>query len=36
MFAPLDHAVWRETSRQSQPAENGLAYDLVEYHRLKG
>ena len=36
VFAPLDQAVWRETSRQSQPAENGLAYDLVEYHRLKG
>jgi hypothetical protein len=28
--------VWHETSRQSQPEENGLAYDLVEYHRLKG
>ena len=36
MFDPLDKAVWHETSRQSQPAENGLAYDLVEYHRLKG
>jgi dihydrofolate reductase len=36
MFDPLDKAVWHETSRQSQPEENGLAYDLVEYHRLKG
>ncbi len=36
VFEPLDQAVWRETSRLPQPAENGLAYDLVEYHRLKG
>jgi dihydrofolate reductase len=36
VFEPLDKAVWRETSRLPQPAENGLAYDLVEYHRLKG
>jgi len=28
--------VWLETSRLHQPPENGLAYDLVEYHRLKG
>ena len=36
VFEPLDKAVWLETSRLPQPAENGLAYDLVEYHRLKG
>jgi dihydrofolate reductase len=36
IFDPLDKAVWHETSRLPQPAENGLAYDLVEYHRLKG
>ena len=36
VFEPLDQAVWRETSRLPQPAENGLVYDLVEYHRIKG
>jgi len=36
LFEPLDQALWIETSRLPQPAENGLAYDLVEYHRLKG
>ena len=36
VFEPLDQAVWLETSRLPQPPENGLAYDLVEYHRLKG
>lgn len=36
VFEPLDQAVWLETSRLPQPAENGLVYDLVEYHRLKG
>jgi dihydrofolate reductase len=36
VFEPLDQTVWHETSRLPQPAENGLAYDLVEYHRLKG
>jgi dihydrofolate reductase len=36
LFAPLDKSVWLETSRLPQPAENGLAYDLVEYHRCKG
>ena len=36
IFDPLDNAVWHETSRLPQPAENGLAYHLVEYHRLKG
>ena len=35
-FASLDKSVWIETSRLPQPAENGLAYDLVEYHRFKG
>jgi dihydrofolate reductase len=36
VFESLDQAVWREVSRLPQPAENGLSYDLVEYHRLKG
>jgi dihydrofolate reductase len=35
-FAPLDASTWVETSRLPQPAENGLTYDLVEYHRRKG
>ena len=35
-FAPLDAALWVETSRLAQTPENGLSYDLVEYHRLKG
>ena len=35
IFEPLDMAAWVETSRLPQPAENGLAYDLVEYHRVK-
>ena len=35
-FAPLDPTVWAETARLPQPPENGLEYDLVEYHRLKG
>jgi dihydrofolate reductase len=32
-FAALNSADWLETSRLSQPPENGLAYDIVEYHR---
>ncbi len=32
-FAPLDPTLWVECSRAPQPAENGLAYDLVEYQR---
>lgn len=32
-FAALDIAQWKEISRVSQPPENGLAYDLVEYQR---
>ncbi len=32
-FAPLDMTDWIEVSRSPQPPENGLAYDLVEYHR---
>lgn len=32
-FAKLDPAQWVEHSRISQPPENGLAYDLVEYQR---
>jgi dihydrofolate reductase len=35
-FAPLDKTAWQEISRSPQTPENGLAYDLVEYHRLKG
>ncbi len=33
VFAPLDPTDWLEVSRSPQPAENGLAYDLVEYQR---
>jgi dihydrofolate reductase len=32
-FAPLDPSQWIESARVPQPAENGLAYDLVEYQR---
>lgn len=32
-FAPLDPSQWMERARAPQPAENGLAYDLVEYQR---
>ena len=32
-FPELDASIWRETSRNSQPQENGLSYDLVEYRR---
>jgi dihydrofolate reductase len=32
-FAPLDPSLWTECSRAAQPAENGLAYDIVEYQR---
>lgn len=32
-FPELDAKIWRETSRNSQPPENGLSYDLVEYRR---
>ncbi len=34
-FAPLDPTLWIECSRAPQPAENGLAYDLVEYQRQR-
>lgn len=30
-FPPLDSSTWQEIVRKSQPAENGLSYDLVEY-----
>ncbi len=33
-FAPLDPSQWTESSREPKPAENGLAYDLVEYQRI--
>ena len=36
LFPSLDKSVWLEISRLPQPAENGLTYDLVEYHRCKG
>ena len=32
-FATLDPSQWIECSRVAQPAENGLAYDIVEYQR---
>ena len=32
-FPPLPEGQWREVSRQSQPPENGLAYDFVVYER---
>jgi dihydrofolate reductase len=32
-FAPLDPSQWIECTRATQPAENGLAYDIVEYQR---
>lgn len=32
-FAMPDPSQWQETSRSTQPAENGLSYDLVEYQR---
>lgn len=32
-FPPLDASIWQETVRCTQPAENGLSYDLVEYRR---
>ena len=32
-FAALDTSQWKEVSRVSQPPENGLAYDIVQYDR---
>lgn len=32
-FPELDSSIWHETSRNHQPEENGLRYDLVEYRR---
>ena len=32
-FAALDTSQWKEVSRISQPPENGLAYDIVQYDR---
>lgn len=32
-FAALDPTLWKEVSRVSQPPENGLAYDIVQYDR---
>lgn len=32
-FPELDSNIWQETSRNHQPEENGLSYDLVEYRR---
>jgi len=32
-FAMLDPSQWTECSRVAQAAENGLAYDIVEYQR---
>lgn len=33
-FPYLPSFEWREASRQPQPAENGYAYDFVEYERV--
>ena len=33
-FAALDPSQWKEVSRASQPTENGLAYDIVQYDRF--
>ncbi|WP_019937936.1 dihydrofolate reductase [Bordetella sp. FB-8] len=33
-FPELPPGQWRETGRQSQPAENGLQYDFVTYERI--
>ena len=35
-FAPLDPAQWAETSRTHHPEENGLRFDVVQYHRVQG
>jgi len=35
-FATLDPTLWKEVSRVSQPPENGLAYDIVQYDRRAG
>ena len=32
-FAALDTSQWKEVSRISQPPENGIAYDIVQYDR---
>ena len=32
-FAALDTSQWKEVSRVSQPPENGIAYDIVQYDR---
>jgi len=34
-FPALAKDQWKEVSRESQPEENGLAYDFVTYQRLK-
>lgn len=33
-FPPLTPDQWQETSRQTQPPENGLSYDFVTYDRI--
>jgi dihydrofolate reductase len=33
-FPDLDEKLWRETSRDAQPEENGMNYDYVVYERI--
>lgn len=33
-FPDLDEQLWRETSREPQPEENGMKYDYVVYERI--
>lgn len=33
-FPDLEQQLWRETSRESQPEENGMKYDYVIYERI--
>ncbi|OVZ61256.1 dihydrofolate reductase [Pigmentiphaga sp. NML080357] len=35
-FPPLPAGQWRETAREPQPPEDGLAYDFVSYQRVRG
>lgn len=35
-FPPLEPLQWQEVQRLPQPAENGLNYDFVTYHRRTG
>jgi dihydrofolate reductase len=35
-FPPFDRSAWRETSRESHRAEDGIAFDFVVYDRALG